>query len=146
MDFDRARELILADLDLTLGLGLLLANWLDGDIKLDTSLVFISELMLYKGLRLVDLVGLGLDALGPVEGMVGDTFQRVSRHVVLLHHKHRLMWLLTLALEFLFKLPEAFAKEIALLTSHANVNRGESLVLFNGHHDKRLTKKLNVST
>ena len=93
VDFDRARKLILADLDLTLGLVFLLSNRLDGDIKLDTSLVFISELMLYKGLRLFDLVGLGLDALGPVEGMVGDTFQRVSRHVVLLHHKHRLVGL-----------------------------------------------------
>lgn len=141
MDFDRARKLILADLDLTLGLGLLLTNWLDGDIEFDTSLVFISELMLYKGLRFVDLVGLGLDALGPVEGMVGDTFQRVSRHVVLLHHKHLLMRLLTLALELLLNLPEAFAKEVALLSSHADVNRGESLVLFNGYHDKRLTKK-----
>lgn len=90
MDFDCARKLILANLDLTLSLGLLLTNWLDGYIKLDTSLVFISELMIYKSLRLVDLVGLILVGLRPVEGMAADTFQRVGRHVVLLHYKHRL--------------------------------------------------------
>ena len=51
VDFDCAGELVLADLDLTLGFGFLLTHWLDDYIELDTSLIFICELVFNERLR-----------------------------------------------------------------------------------------------
>jgi len=51
MNFDGAGELVLADLDLTLGFGFLLTHWLDDYIELDTSLIFICELVFNERLR-----------------------------------------------------------------------------------------------
>lgn len=45
MDFNRAGELVLADLDLTLCFGFLLPHRFDNNIELDTSLIFIGELV-----------------------------------------------------------------------------------------------------
>ena len=46
MDFNRTGELVLADLDLTLCFGFLLPHRFDNNIELDTSLIFIGELVL----------------------------------------------------------------------------------------------------
>ena len=123
MNFDGAGELVLADLDLTLCFGFLLARWLDDYIKLDTRLIFIGELVFNERLR-NNFLRLALRS----KPVISHRLSWFSQHEMLLDYEHMLLKFMLID-HGLLNLPQTLGKQVTLLTSHVEINRCALFVL-----------------